>query len=513
VLFSPAAIIDLTIEDGLSNWVETGQLTVFWNNETIENKHVLRNDGYDTLFITIYPTREGIPKQTTSKDRFLPKYETADWTINGIYSIYEIEDIPAPPGASGTSSNTTKCKRFYFRDIRYQDLSTQIVEYSTATSQSQPNKNNITAGSTDSERSLPTGVIISDIIKQNLGDKINNITTDTSSWDNGKTNLFLTSPANATAFDLMMYAYNLHIASDSEDFCVLTINRGPKQFDFGEFTLRPIREYFNRAGNEIDNPGNLQIEHFFIQDDQKVKVGIKRSPNKQSATKDLSFTDYSLIRSYEYVEISPETNAREFTTRPVYSFDLNKRLFRVEFEDNDILAASKIMNKNYVQGVMTRQGSTANNLNITLDEHKKDRNLTPVFSLHGQAEDYNPIRKAAGMVHLLKTGLFQNAYIIFNVPGLTSRQSGTFIAIDRISGSTVDNNLFDDKFCGQWFVLSVKNVFQGTTFTNEIVACKIHRYQTLPMTSSLPFTITNPIGGIEPRANDATVNISVANTV
>ena len=80
---------------------------------------------------------------------------------------------------------------------------------------------------------------------------------------------------------------------------------------------------------------------------------------------------------------------------------------------------------------------------------------------------------------MLYVGVFQNACINFRTLGLTNREPGRFIAIDRTEG--VESGSFEDKFFGQWFIVNVKHVFETEIYYNDITAIKIHRFDTLPL--------------------------------
>jgi hypothetical protein len=54
------------------------------------------------------------------------------------------------------------------------------------------------------------------------------------------------------------------------------------------------------------------------------------------------------------------------------------------------------------------------------------------------------------------------------------RNPGTFIAIDRLSGS-LDND-YANKLYGQWFVVKVDHIFESGTYINNIYAIKMHRH-------------------------------------
>ena len=126
----PDAIIDLVINDTLTDWIVDGYIVLRNTFNTIENNYSFRNDGYDTLSVRIYPTNP----QVTGPLKNFPTgadYNQKEWELNYLFSVYYIEDIPLPPGADGAASAGIKCKKLYFRDMRYHLLSTKVIQYST----------------------------------------------------------------------------------------------------------------------------------------------------------------------------------------------------------------------------------------------------------------------------------------------------------------------------------------------------------------------------------------------
>ena len=70
--------------------------------------------------------------------------------------------------------------------------------------------------------------------------------------------------------------------------------------------------------------------------------------------------------------------------------------------------------------------------------------------------------------------MFQNACICFKTLGLSLRKSGTFIGIDKAGGS--EDNDFNNKLYGQYFVVKVDHIFEAGAYVNQIYAIKLHRF-------------------------------------
>ncbi len=253
----------------------------------------------------------------------------------------------------------------------------------------------------------------------------------------------------------------------------------------------PFSKIFAGAGS--GEPGEDQIEHLFLYADAKEEAqGLTtyrapRAVNAGDVTKDITLRDFSFITSYEFVDISPIINSSNFISYSVHSFDFAKRVFNVEFENHSYKAAQQIFQDKYISQLYTNGKSGNNNFLLNKNNLSKSTNYStmPVFNLEGDI-DKPEIRAISGLYPLLYTGIFQNTCINFTVPGMSLRQAGKFIAIDRPEGSA--ENSFDDKLCGQWFVINVVHSISNGAYYNNITAVKIHRYK------SLPSSFTNQFG-------------------
>jgi hypothetical protein len=525
---NPNSIINLTIEDSLANWAVRGALTIFYtqevedalyNNSLVqylnpENANIdaiknpgynFRNDGYDLLRIRIAPklNDENLPNESTLKIT-----DPVHWSLSYLFSVYDVEDIDLPPGAQNQASATLKCLKLYFWDSWYQKLISKVLEYSTGLSKESNALQDIQEGIVSNPGTIYTGQAIKEIITLGLGGdgrqenydsfsytnldpalKIsgNPIKEDDGSWDTGAAKMFYTAPADATAYDSLMYILGKHVSSTSvpvdpakeplHDISILFKERGPDDTDTGQLTLKPITSFFKEAGNEPNKPGKYQIEHFFLQSygDSKKASKMLRAPIGEDNNDVIDFTSlkYSTITNYRFVDISALTNTVEFCNKPVYSFDFKNRVFNIEFKNNSVKSARDFMNEQYIKQLYRNPKSDLNDIFlIELNKEKENLNTKPAFSLYG---DSPLLRQADGIHKLLYTGLFQNTAINFRALGLTNREPGRFIAIDKTEG--VEQGSFEDKFFGQWFVINVRHIIESEIYYNDITAVKIHRFQ------------------------------------
>lgn len=498
--------------------------------------YVFRNDGNDHLRIRIKPI---LDTSTSNLDVFnltdgLKITDEKHWTLSYLFSIYDVEDIDLPPGARNQASATVKALKIYFWDSWYQKMITNYLQYSTALSIFSNIQADIRQGKYANPGTIKTGQAMKEIIDLGLSQDSSqekytgNFVTVAPSlevnynptapigtdWDTGATNIFFTAPATYNAYDSLMYIYNKHVSNsklavsptvsaprggtvsknDLYDFSILTKERGPKPTDVGQLTLKSMSSYFQKAVKNGNAPGDYQIEHYFLQSygsSYTSKVNDAEVPNSQeTATRDfrapisnepsdlvdLKTLKYNQITNYRFVDISALTNTTKFCNTPVYSFDFKQRKFNVEFQNNSVLAAREFMSKKYISELYHKKTDNEKLFLITLDEDKKNKNVHLSFSCYG---DDPIIRQSDGLQKLLYVGVFQNACVNFRTLGLTNREPGRFIAIDKTEG--VESGPFEDKFFGQWFVINVKHVFETEFYYNDITAIKIYRFDTLPL--------------------------------
>jgi len=530
---NPNSVINLTINNTLANWSSQGTLTMMHipdgnsgigtagiTNNTQYTNYVFRNDGLDLLRVRMKP------KLNPTNGRGYSASDGKFWTLSYLFSIYDREEIDLPQGELNATSNKAKALKLYFWDCWYQRLNTRVIQFSTGLSNKAKQDPTLDNGL---QGVLRTGEAIKEIIDLGLSESpdqtkyngsafpdpsINpgaDFTYDVTpgigaDFDIGAANIFFTAPAFATAYDCLMYVYNKHVSSAQIastsgpqpprgggrfsnqifDFCILSKEKGPDEKSVGQLTLKPMSSFFEKAGSSASGPGEYQIEHFILQSyfDNDTPSKTYRAPKSNSASEnvDISSPGYSYISNYRFVDIAAEINSLEFCNRPVHSFDFRGRAWNIEYNNNSVLTARKFIAEKYISKLYKQGGDGEKLFLPVLEEEKKDRNFNPVFSPDGD----NPnIRQNIGLQKLLKLGVFENAAINFRTLGLPFRESGRFIAIDKINGA--DAGEFEDKFYGQWFIIDIKHIFESEIYYNDITAVKVHRFNTLPI--NLPGTI------------------------
>ena len=516
---NPQAVINMAFADSLNDWVVNGSLTFMYVPEgisgtnkqfkdtgqskntqikgAVENGKMLsqyefRGDGYDMLRLCLRPVPSN--SQTSNFPNALQINENdTKWILSYLFSVYEIEDLSDSPQLKGPMSSYMRLMRLKLHDIRYQILKTTNLEYSTAESTSSDKTNDPTLAN-GSLGVLPTSTAMLEILNKALADSTQVAKGNTSiefyqlpknsDWDNSKeSKIFYTSPAEYTALDDLDYVYGHHVGplipgTEINDFCVFHGKRSQIPGGLDTLCLTPLHKIFEQATSG-KKAGSLQLEHFFVtthtkeEEDRGPGAAHYKAPDPAQNNNVLKTFKYGQIVSYTFVDMSPDINSYAFTSTPVYSVDIGKREFNVQFKNNDVLTARKTIADGYIKHLYKGSSSNLEELFLpTLHNTKKDRSVFPTFSLNG---DNEKVRQRNGIHHLMYTGLFQNACICFKTLGLTLREPGTFIGIDKTLG-TVSND-FTNKLYGQYLVVKVDHIFEQGAYLNTIWAIKIHRFE------------------------------------
>lgn len=499
---NPNAIIDLVINDTLADWAVSGALSFYFTPESAgtfdkrtgnyksattglksfaAGNYKFLNDGNDLLRVRVTPKLRS-PKKSND----FSIQDTTHWTMSYLFSVYNMEDIDQPAGLEGFAEASTKCLKLYFHDHWKQKLNTNTLEYSTALSQSglANIENDINTNTYSNYGRIPTGIAIKEMIEKGLegiATAPNPVGTGPGEWEDGKSSIFYTAPADVSAWESLDFLTRQHLSqegsTDISDFSILTKEKGPGPNDLGYFTLRPLSYYFEQSTAGGNKPGDWQIEHFFIQSftggDSNTIDKYYRAPTTGRASDkvDVKLGKYNSITNFRFVDIAAQTNEDQFTSSPVYSFDFKNRLFRTEFQRNSVFNARDYIGQNYIDRLYRGGGAAA--FLPTLNTDKEKKNITPKFSLYGEKNnDDDAFRQLPGIHRLLHLGVFQNACINFRTIGLTHRRPGRFIAIDKTEGAV--SGVYEDKLYGQWLVLDVKHSIQAEMYYNDITAIKIN---------------------------------------
>lgn len=516
---NPAAILNLNIKDMFTNWVVDGSISLLYlpedTSEAIVEKsgneaatslagaaaqngamlkaYQFRGDGLDMLRVCIYPN-----PTNDVRNGFSINPGESKWLLSYMFAITNVEDVNELPELQGPAAAYMKCVKLSFQDVRQQILENSNIEYSTANS---PDAQWQTQCANDGV--LKTGLAIMEVWNQALTNPEDGgclefmVTKDPEKWDEGSTEMFYTSPAGWSAADDIEYLYDHHLSKEDlknslppngpvplKEMCVMHTERPQSRSELEKVCISPLSKFFKKS-TEGDNPGELQLEHFFITSHTKSDkvtnepppAKLYRAPIAVSDDRDLKTFKYGQIISYSMLDMAPVINSKAFSTTPVYSVDIGRRKFNVKFKDNDVLTARRLIAETYITELYPKAPPNEKLFLPLIHKTKQKRNIFPTFSLNGEKDPGargDTMRQKNGLGQLMYTGLFQNACICFKTFGLTLRESGSFIGIDKTEGA--ENTDFNNKLYGQWFVIQVDHSFEAGAYMNTIYAIKIRRF-------------------------------------
>lgn len=383
------------------------------------------------------------------------------WRLKYVFAIYDIEDITG-------NTNDEKFKKLHFWDYSYQLMQEKNIDFTTSNYVTKSDVLNLD----NSERSIKTGLAIKNIISETFpsseGFKIK-----FGEFDEGSTDIFYSSPVNSSAFDDYKYIDSFHVSSPSNnyDFCILR-----KERYTNEFTYKSLKSYFDnaytrQANLRADEGGLLHLEKFLVGSYSDSNISnfnnITRSP---ISTKNNAFLpDYSQIQKYKFFPSAGFDIQHYISTRQVYSYDFYNKTFNIDVQENQFERILDVFYQNYVKNFKGNNGAAFSTL--TKNEYRiNNRNYDCTFSVSNNKDQ----RLSAGRNEVMKKALFLNNTVNFVAPGLTMRQAGRFVSIDR--DSSQPSNKFDDKFLGTYFLVEINHIFRSGSYENEITAVKTYSF-------------------------------------
>jgi hypothetical protein len=379
------------------------------------------------------------------------------WRLKFVFAIYDIEDITG-------QTIDEKYKKLHFWDYSYQIMTEKNLDFSTATFTKAEDKVNLD----DSERTMKTGAALKEIINATFPSR-EGFTIKFGEFDEGSTDIFYSSPIASKALSDYQYIDSFHVSSPSNnyDFSLLR-----KERFTNEWTYKSLKNYFDNAyekkvTNNLDGGGPLHLEKFLVgsySDSNSTNyTNVSRTP--VSSKNNAYLPDYSQIQKYRFFPTAGNDVQNFITTNQVHAYDSTEKEFIIDVQENDFTRILDIFETNYVR--VFKGNATGPFSTLTKNEYRRNnRNYNTDYNVSTSRDQ----RLSAGRNEVLKKALFLNNTINFTAPGLTMRQAGRFISIDR--DSSQPSNKFDDKFLGTYFVVEVNHVFRGNIYETEMTCVK-----------------------------------------
>jgi len=461
---APHTIKLLEIEEDFLSWPTRGSIVVDNRMEGFERSfsdkfYHVRGDARDEIFIDVWPT---------TKDGDMQPEKI--WRIKFHGVIYDTEDLPH-------EDMTTKVKKFYFWDKKFQIMQEKVLEWSTSTGPRRGWFKNPDyppepiAHATDEERAMYTGdAIASLLIAAGYEDYISK-----DDWDPGAGKILFNTKSSMTVQDCLDYVARFHISNDGYDECSVEWDRGEEKF-----ALIPRWKYYEEAGK--NEPGKLQREHLFFENrsdntDGAQSVSPFKAPYVEDASTeiDIKSADYNTILSYRFSQSAGLDNAKAYITKPVYSHWHKGKQFQVDVKENEIQTVKQYFKTHYVEKLLGNDYPVMCLNRTKTEEYAIVPAFSPVSTLD-PIED-RIVRGSEGRGKILFGGVYLNQTLAVRLKGSTHRIAGTFIGVDRLTEDSDTN--YDYQVCGQYFVTKVKHIIHHQKYVNDVVMVKVHAYDAL----------------------------------
>ena len=480
VYLKPEAWDNLLLEEDIFDWPTKGSIVIKSEFNSLEREsdeaitatgadrknlvYKFRNDGRDTIYITIMPKSTAIAGLTPAD------YKENLWRIELEAVIYDVEDF--------THTNITdKCKRLYFWEKTYQMMQEKNIEFTTANVGDNKGKANIHKLSNE-DRSLKSGSAIAELLKNDEDFKKNATKTDDATqWNPGDelSKVFYSSASNNTFLDDLQYLLSVHTASQADDNqpCIFKLERPEAKGKPRQFSLKSIKQYFEKAGK--DTPGDYQIEQLFLQEHSETvnpnEVVISKAPTSTGTdvNKNIKGADFSEIRNYQLVDFSGADYNALLGNRFVVSHNMKDGQFNIEI----VKSKSEIFKDFAKQNILNQVLTNTQDDRLPLTRYMTTGyNSTSVFS----PRQLEKGRYVDARNKMLKHYLFSNLGIAFNLRGLTIRQPGRFFGLSKKAKNDKDH---DDLIEGQYFITNIKHEFSTSTrtYSTSTVAVKVHKFK------------------------------------
>jgi len=509
----PSAIKSLSIEDTFNNFYQQGSIVIdnsfdiierdtpstdintptYYNNAgntngDISMGYIFRGEARDILHIDIMPQLD-----STAVDNMGSEEGQALYRMSYDFAIYNSEDIVS-------DQPDQKYKKLYFWDLYYQLLLEKNVPFSTATI---PNLydstgNTNTTGEPSGDTGIETGIALKEFLKAafpdnegysiSFSDSTNN-NQDTANlpqseknkqntkWDIGGTKIFFSTPANYKAIDCVNYILSRHVSNAESDFdqCFLHLERYPRQFSLGSVKQSFDQAYSQTSG--VDAPGNLYVE--------TVKIGGYTQQDGKSPAEayftpagGLYFERFGTVKSFSFDNMAGLYSQQKLVPHFVHSYDYQNKQFNIDIERSGVEQSMKTYQKNYVNKMNSSNQYPAYPNFAPGQLRYTNKNIQNVFSVVEQDPDQ---RLNFGRNKFLYDSIMMNNLMSFRLPGMTHRQAGCFIGIDR--DGAVPFSKFDNKLLGIYMIIEVKHVFNGSEYYNDLHCIKTYNFKQLDDTT------------------------------
>jgi len=469
------SVVGLNIVDNITKFTHTGELVVLNDNDIIERAYnnpgesyttrqadlntnsiefFFRGDGRDLVLILI------TPRDSDNLNLQDQVSLTNPFTLKFLFSITNIRDQ--------ITSSGKKLKVLTLQDLDERILEEVNLNFCTSKFVEGKNLTNLD----NSERGILSGEVVRNLLTSALtqsgtfkdNTEISFATND--AWDSGGSTLFYSSPATYNAYNDLIYVLQRHISGQTFDSCILRKERN------NVWSLMSVGNYFKYGYNKgTDSAGALHIEKFLVQSSgSTVNVVLKKDRTPTALVNNTGYLNSSYITNYQLYYSDAQTVQDDIITHAVHSYQLNDKQFNIDMTRNNIESAKRTFEDFYVKPMKGENGRPAPFF-YTNAIRNSNRNIKNTFSLADYSLDQ---RLNWGRNYILLNAIYRGLTIEFTVDGISNRQAGRFISIDR--EDALPTSSFDDRLLGIWFIVNVEHTFTSTTYQTKIIAVKTYSY-------------------------------------
>lgn len=469
------SVVGLNIVDNISQFTHTGELVILNDNDIIERAYnnpgesyttrqadldttklefFFRGDGRDLVLVLITPRESDNLNQQDQVSLTNP------FTLKFLFSVTNIRDQ--------VTSSGKKLKVLTLQDLDERILEEVNLNFSTSRFVEGKNLTNLD----NSSRGILSGEVIKSLLTSALtqsgklvdATEISFATND--GWDVGGSTVFYSSPAPYNAYNDLVYVLQRHVSGQTFDSCILRKERN------NVWSLMSLSNYFKYGYNKsTDSAGALHIEKFLVQSSgSTVNVVLKKNRTPTALVNNTGYLNSSYITNYQLYHSDAQTVQDDIITHAVHSYQLSDKQFNIDMTRNNIESARKTFEDFYVKPMKGENGRPAPFF-YTNAIRNLNRNIKNVFSLVDYSLDQ---RLNWGRNYILLNAVYRGLTIEFTVDGISNRQAGRFISIDR--EDALPTSSFDDRLLGIWFIVNVEHMFTNTTYQTKIIAVKTYSY-------------------------------------
>lgn len=376
------------------------------------------------------------------------------WNLRYVFAIDDIEPVDS------TNLNS-RLRRLVLQDVREDKLNEKNIGFSTALFGE--NNGLPVSQQEDGARMMYTGDAMKEIIKMAVGDD-EEFDDD---WDRGRNKIFYTSPTFRTAKDDLEHLYKTHLSPENEDFCIMNVERFTNKW-----TLEPFGRICEKVidQNNKKDSGEYLLEHFFVADAGEIPAipVSDKVPVDFGLNKNISMADYNKLEKFDIIEISKDLSDETLTTQVAHGFNFKDGRFDI-----------------FTYPIMDIKNHFAENYSNKMKYHTQ-RDLDPLFYVNENRRENKRVKHTYGVRwrkenlfenfsrnNVLKSGVFTNLGIQFEVQGITYRQAGKFFSISKHNKYVPSE--FENKLQGLWYCTRVEHVISPQEYTNKIIGVKLNK--------------------------------------